>query len=188
MFPRSHRTTAALGRVERQCIETVDCIQIFHPGQKQENLAAQLGVVVRGALDNADTQVDRLPILGEDERLFLIESSNDTPAEYPREACVHRLFAEQAARIPDSVAVVIDGASLTYGELDRRANWLAHCKIRPAFRKTACPTFTFITVRKPQGPSETLRYRSAAPFRVTFPPSDVFTQVIVRVCPAEAAL
>ncbi|HEY6119655.1 MAG TPA: amino acid adenylation domain-containing protein, partial [Pyrinomonadaceae bacterium] len=40
--------------------------------------------------------------------------------------CIHEIFAEQASRTPDSVAVVCEGRELTYHELNRRANQLAH--------------------------------------------------------------
>ncbi len=50
---------------------------------------------------------------------------NQTAREYPRDKCVHQLFEEQAARTPDSVAVVFEDQSLTYAELNVRANQLA---------------------------------------------------------------
>ncbi len=40
--------------------------------------------------------------------------------------CIHQLFEEQVARTPDAVAVEVDGARLTYAELDRKANQIAH--------------------------------------------------------------
>ncbi len=46
--------------------------------------------------------------------------------EYPRERCMHALFEEQVARTPRAVAVVMGEAQLTYGELNARANQLAH--------------------------------------------------------------
>jgi amino acid adenylation domain-containing protein len=45
--------------------------------------------------------------------------------EYPRDKCLHQLFEEQAARGPDSVAVVCEGVTMTYRELDQRANQVA---------------------------------------------------------------
>ncbi|MBD0784725.1 AMP-binding protein, partial [Pseudoalteromonas flavipulchra] len=47
-------------------------------------------------------------------------------AEVPLEYCLHELFAEQADRFPKKTALVCDGISLSYGELNRRANQLAH--------------------------------------------------------------
>ena len=58
-------------------------------------------------------------------------SSAADPAGHPRSGdfdarCIHERFAEQAARTPDAVAVMCGDASLTYRELDARANRLAH--------------------------------------------------------------
>jgi amino acid adenylation domain-containing protein len=50
---------------------------------------------------------------------------NRTEADYPRESTVADLFAQQAARTPDAVAVVAGDRSLTYRQLDGRANRLA---------------------------------------------------------------
>ena len=49
---------------------------------------------------------------------------NDTAREYPRK-CIHTLFAEQALRTPEAVAIEYEGTRVTYRELDRRSNQLA---------------------------------------------------------------
>ncbi|HEU0300178.1 MAG TPA: AMP-binding protein, partial [Longimicrobium sp.] len=54
-----------------------------------------------------------------------VEAWNRTEAPYPRGLCIHDLFAAQAARTPDAEAVLHEDASLTYAELDERANRIA---------------------------------------------------------------
>ena len=51
---------------------------------------------------------------------------NATACDYPRDACVHELIEQQAVRRSNSVAVTFEDQQLTYAELNRRANQLAH--------------------------------------------------------------
>ncbi|HYW09022.1 MAG TPA: amino acid adenylation domain-containing protein [Longimicrobium sp.] len=67
-----------------------------------------------------------LTLLAPDERTQVLEGWNDTAAAYPGERPVHELFAARAAGAPHAVAVVGDDETLTYGELNARANRLAH--------------------------------------------------------------
>ncbi|UCG59391.1 MAG: amino acid adenylation domain-containing protein, partial [Phycisphaerales bacterium] len=53
-------------------------------------------------------------------------SWNQTDRHYPLHKCVHELFEERAERIPDAVAVIYRTEQLTYGQLNERANQLAH--------------------------------------------------------------
>src|SRR6266542_2522442 len=66
-----------------------------------------------------------LPLLTAAEQQQLVEWNNTT-ADYPSEKCIHQLFEEQVARTPAAVAVVCEEQALTYRELNRRANQLAH--------------------------------------------------------------
>jgi amino acid adenylation domain-containing protein len=61
-----------------------------------------------------------------EERRQLIEEWNATAADYPRDRLTHELFADQAARTPDAVAVTAGDAALTFAELEGRANRVAH--------------------------------------------------------------
>src|SRR3984893_1832097 len=70
--------------------------------------------------------VDRLPMLPEGERQRVLYEWNKTEAEYPREKCIQELFEEQVEKSAEAVAVVYEDTSLSYGELNRRANRLAH--------------------------------------------------------------
>ncbi|MBV9772533.1 MAG: AMP-binding protein, partial [Gemmatimonadetes bacterium] len=66
-----------------------------------------------------------LCLVGEAERRRVVEEWNRTERAYPRDAGIHELFAARVARTPDAMAVVSDQESLTYAELDARANRLA---------------------------------------------------------------
>ncbi|MBR8841198.1 MAG: amino acid adenylation domain-containing protein, partial [Stigonema ocellatum SAG 48.90 = DSM 106950] len=56
----------------------------------------------------------------------LLVEWNDTLSEYPQDKCIHQLFEEQVERTPNAVAVVFENNSLTYLQLNQRANQLAH--------------------------------------------------------------
>ena len=70
--------------------------------------------------------MDRLPLLGRCEREQLLVEWNATAAPYPHEQCIDELFEAQVARTPEAIAVVFEDERLSYGELDARANQLAH--------------------------------------------------------------
>ncbi|MCL2714513.1 MAG: amino acid adenylation domain-containing protein [Alphaproteobacteria bacterium] len=74
-----------------------------------------------------DTQIaDRVDLLGAEERRRIVEDWNDTAAVWPEDSCLHELFEAQVSHAPDAVAVVVPGGDLSYGELNARANRLAH--------------------------------------------------------------
>jgi len=66
-----------------------------------------------------------LSILPDSERQQLLKSFNATRAEYPRQQLIHELFEEQVRRTPNALAVLHDRQSLTYAELNDKANQLA---------------------------------------------------------------
>ncbi|MCB0208359.1 MAG: AMP-binding protein, partial [Anaerolineae bacterium] len=73
-----------------------------------------------------DKAISGYDLLSDDERHQILLEWNATQAEYPQDQCIHHLFEAQVERTPDAVAVVFDDRPLTYGELNRRANQLAH--------------------------------------------------------------
>ncbi|WP_437852408.1 amino acid adenylation domain-containing protein [Sorangium sp. So ce363] len=85
-----------------------------------------LFTLLAAATSDPARSVSSMPMLPERERRQLLVEWNDTGADFPRDLSVLDRFEEQAARAPHAAAVVSDRGSLTYGELDRRANQLAH--------------------------------------------------------------
>jgi amino acid adenylation domain-containing protein len=74
----------------------------------------------------ADQNRGMLAELDEQQRHRLLVDWNDTASDFPNTQCVHELFAEQASNTPAAVALVVGDESLTYADLDRRANQVAH--------------------------------------------------------------
>jgi amino acid adenylation domain-containing protein len=91
-----------------------------------DRLSNHFNVLLSAIIATPDLQLSKLSLASDDERHRLLTTWNDTESDYPRDRCLHELFAIQAAKTPDAVAVVCDGSQLTYGELDRRSNRLAH--------------------------------------------------------------
>jgi amino acid adenylation domain-containing protein/thioester reductase-like protein len=79
---------------------------------------------LRGLADTPDEQLARLPLLTAGERSHLLAQCQGPSVERPA-VQLHRLIEEQVARAPEAVALVYEGESLTYAELNRRANRLA---------------------------------------------------------------
>ena len=83
-------------------------------------------VILREIVRNAEQPVSKLPLLLDSEREQLLTEWNDTRKVYPSDQCLHELFQQQAARIPNAPALICGSEQLTYEELNARANRLAH--------------------------------------------------------------
>ena len=71
-------------------------------------------------------RLDSIELMGERELEQVLFEWNETEAKYPKDKFIHELFEEQVEKTPHAVAVVCGDEDLTYGELNRRANQLAH--------------------------------------------------------------
>ncbi|HEX2187619.1 MAG TPA: amino acid adenylation domain-containing protein, partial [Longimicrobiaceae bacterium] len=89
-------------------------------------MAGHLGVLLEALAAEPARRASEVPLLRGAERIQVLEAWNATSQAFPRERCVHELIAEQAARTPDAPAVAFEGRTLSYAELDARANRLAH--------------------------------------------------------------
>jgi aspartate racemase len=89
-------------------------------------LAGHYRTLLEGAAADPDRRLSALPLVDPAELHRILVEWNATATDYPRTRSIHGLFEEQAAATPDAIAVAFEGATLTYRELDRRANRLAH--------------------------------------------------------------
>lgn len=91
-----------------------------------DNMLANYETLLKNIVANPSAHISELAILTEAGRLQITNDFNNTQRGYPQDACIHDLFEAQAAKSPDEIAVVFEDRSLSYSELNRLANRLAH--------------------------------------------------------------
>ena len=90
-----------------------------------ERMARHFIALLRGIAAHPERSIEELPLLSKDERARILVQWNRTAAGYAKDRCMHELFELQTKRAPGACAVECAGASITYDELNRRANQLA---------------------------------------------------------------
>jgi amino acid adenylation domain-containing protein len=98
----------------------------FYDRPLLERVVRHFTTLIREVAFNPDLEIEEIEILSEYEKKQLIVDFNDTRANFFENKTVHQLFEEQVERRANSSAVVLKGHHLTYGELNRQANQLAH--------------------------------------------------------------
>ncbi|WP_149988572.1 non-ribosomal peptide synthetase, partial [Microcystis aeruginosa] len=91
-----------------------------------ERMNGHFLTLLEGIITNPSERVSQLPLLTKVEQQQLLIDWNNTEVDYPANKCIHQLFEEQVERTPNAVAVTYENESLTYRELNNRANQLAH--------------------------------------------------------------
>ncbi|KAG0200748.1 hypothetical protein BGX31_003996, partial [Mortierella sp. GBA43] len=107
-----------------------------------ERHAGYLQTMLEAMTTDVDEIVAKVDLLAAEERELLLKTWNATQREYPAHLCIHHLFEQQVVRMPDEAAVVFMDQSLSYGELNERANQLAHhligLGVKPDTRVAIC--------------------------------------------------
>ena len=91
-----------------------------------ERMAGHWHAILEAIISNSECHISELTVLNADERQQLLVEWNATENDFPREAYLHQLMERQALRVPEKVAVICKGETLTYRELDQQANRFAH--------------------------------------------------------------
>ncbi|HEX8115893.1 MAG TPA: amino acid adenylation domain-containing protein, partial [Pyrinomonadaceae bacterium] len=91
-----------------------------------ERLAESFGVLLEAISVDPDGRVSELPLLTPARLHQQLSEWNETAQEYPTGSCLHELFEQRAAENPWTAALFYEGWEVSYGELNWRANRLAH--------------------------------------------------------------
>ncbi|MFF6709368.1 amino acid adenylation domain-containing protein, partial [Pseudomonas aeruginosa] len=94
-----------------------------------ERLAGHWRNLLRGIVANPRQRLGELPLLDAPERRQTLSEWNPAQREYAVQGTLQQRFEEQARQRPQAVALILDEQRLSYGELNARANRLAHCLI-----------------------------------------------------------
>lgn len=107
-----------------------------------ERMGAHFQTLLAGIAANPEQPILELPLLTQPEFRQIVVEWNNTPRDYPQQATLQRLIEQQVQRTPEATAVTFEGVSLSYIELNRRANQLAHnlqvAGIGPEMRVGVC--------------------------------------------------
>jgi len=100
------------------------CTKLFRKATIQ-SLGKHLINILEKAAEKPDIKLEEIEITGNEEKKQLLEVFNSTKVEYASEKTIHRLFEEQADVTPEKTALVYKDKTLTYKELNEKANQLA---------------------------------------------------------------
>jgi surfactin family lipopeptide synthetase C len=89
-------------------------------------MLSHLHTLLQGIVAAPHSRLSELPLLTEAERQQILYEWNDTSAPFPEDKCVHQIFESQVERTPKATALIFENEQLSYQELNRRANQLAH--------------------------------------------------------------
>ena len=89
-------------------------------------MPGHLQTLLEGIVSNPHQCISQLPLLTMTEQQQLFVEWNATRVNYPQKQCLHLLVEAQVEKTPDACALVFEEKRLTYGQLNQKANQLAH--------------------------------------------------------------
>jgi amino acid adenylation domain-containing protein len=110
---------------EGLCVKATYNTQLYEPATIRRMLG-HYQTLLSGLVADPDQRLSHLPLLTPAERYQLFIEWNATAVPTPHQ-CVHQLFEAQVQRTPEAVALTFGDQSLTYQQLNQRANGLARC-------------------------------------------------------------
>ena len=82
--------------------------------------------IIEQVINNYEISINNIDIVTEKEKNDLLYTFNNTKLDYPKDKTINELFEEQCSKTPDKTAIIFGDSSLTYKELNEKANQLAY--------------------------------------------------------------
>jgi non-ribosomal peptide synthetase component F len=117
--------TVGIGETAQGIFGDVEFAAALWDGETVARLIEHLDATLRAAGDRPDAPVSTHDVLTAEERALVVRQWNATHRPSAAGVCVHDRFARQAALTPDAPCVELGGSTLTYAEVDARANRIA---------------------------------------------------------------
>ncbi|MHB2029410.1 MAG: amino acid adenylation domain-containing protein, partial [Acidimicrobiales bacterium] len=134
--------TLSLAETEERIAGALEYATALFDRSTVERYVGYLHAVLAAMVADDRQHIGLIPLMSQAEHHRLVVEWNATERDYPADRCIHELFEAQVAANPDAVAVVHEQSQLTYGELNVRANQLAHhlreIGVKPDTRVALC--------------------------------------------------
>ena len=101
------------------------CIDLFKE-ETIERLAGHYTNILKAIIANPEIKLANLELLSPDQRDKILYQFNETEMDYPRDKTLHQLIEERAEKIPQEIALVHGREEMTYDQVNKGANRLAH--------------------------------------------------------------
>jgi amino acid adenylation domain-containing protein len=109
-----------------QAFLAVEAASDLFDAETTGRLFRSLQQLIEYVVENPDSPLERIPVVAPEDESYVLDELNATETSWDDTALVHRLFEREVDRRPEAVALLFEEQSLTYRELDERANQLAH--------------------------------------------------------------
>jgi amino acid adenylation domain-containing protein len=108
---------------------TLQCADGLQSKRLHAYMLAAVDAMTVALVDNPELPMCAISVVAEEERRQMFYDWNATEINYPQDRCIHQLFEAQAEQTPDAIALRFEDQSLSYAELNAKANQLAHSLI-----------------------------------------------------------
>jgi len=101
--------------------------ELFRHDQEIQLLVNRILSILEQMIEDPSVKLEDISIIPQAEYQKVIRDFNETDVPFPKDKCVHELFADRAMKSPNKIALVFQDQAFTYQQLEERSNSLAHC-------------------------------------------------------------